>query len=172
MVSAYLKWKYPTLPAASPLLNDPSLSFDITTVNVYSLETVICITRSSDSTSPSEALVLRGYLGNTPLNPSIAVSINTLELYRRLRMRKPSFSVEAFAKVLCDLYATPYRPRFRTVLGDTFDVYLAMLRNVDKQVQEALHRNTPNWRVLNACPPCTYKVCIDFLFYVKPLITF
>jgi hypothetical protein len=46
------------------------------------------------------------------------------------------------------------------VLGDTFDVYLALLRIVDKQVWEALGRDTPNWRVLNACPPCTYKVGI------------
>jgi hypothetical protein len=47
---------------------------------------------------------LSGYLGATPHSPTIAISLSTLELYRRLRLRKPSLSVEAFTKVLCDLY--------------------------------------------------------------------
>lgn len=47
---------------------------------------------------------MSGYLGATPHSPTIAISLSTLELYRRLRLRKPSLSVEAFTKVLCDLY--------------------------------------------------------------------
>lgn len=43
-------------------------------------------------------------MGNGPINPSIAISLKTLDLYRIIRQRKPSFSFEAFAKVLCDLY--------------------------------------------------------------------
>lgn len=55
-----------------------------------------------------------------------------------------------------------YRRRYRTVLSDAFDTYLSILRIVDKQVLEALGRDSPNWRVQNACPPCTYKVCLIF----------
>jgi hypothetical protein len=29
---------------------------------------------------------------------------------------------------------------------------------VDKRVQVTLGRDTPNWRILNACPACTYKL--------------
>jgi hypothetical protein len=170
MAAAYLRWKYPLPPTStSPPHGDPSLDFEIVTVDLYSLDSTAYITRSSDSESPVVDLVLQGFLGNVPLNPSMAVSIKTLELYRRIRMRKPSFSAEAFAKVVCDLYAIPYRRRYRTVLSDTFDIYLALLRIVDKQVQGALGRDTPNWRVLNACPPCTYKVWINFLFHVMSL---
>ena len=50
------------------------------------------------------ALMSHGLLLNVPLLPSVALSLTTLELYRRLRLWKPSFSVEAFAKVVCDLY--------------------------------------------------------------------
>jgi hypothetical protein len=50
------------------------------------------------------ALMNHGLLSNVPLQPSFALSLTTLELYRRLRLQKPSFSVEAFAKVVCDLY--------------------------------------------------------------------
>jgi hypothetical protein len=53
----------------------------------------------------------------------------------------------------------PFRRQYRTGLADAFDVYLSILRDVDKQVSVALERTTPNWRVLNACPPCGYEVC-------------
>jgi hypothetical protein len=110
--SAYLKWKYP-LPAASPnspcTLDTPiNINFNINVVNIYSLDTQAYILHATDSRSLSEALVLQGFLGNAPLNLSIAVSIKTLELYWRIRLRKPLFSVEAFAKVICDLYSVMY----------------------------------------------------------------
>ncbi|KAG1781307.1 hypothetical protein EV702DRAFT_1177559 [Suillus placidus] len=106
----------------------------------------------------AEALVLASYLGTTPQAPSIAISITTLELYHRLRLRKPSLSVEAFSKVICDLYEWPYRRCYRTALADAFDVYLIIRRNVDEQVREALGCNLPNWRVTNGCPPCGYEL--------------
>ncbi|KAH7904203.1 hypothetical protein BJ138DRAFT_1239965, partial [Hygrophoropsis aurantiaca] len=90
--------------------------------------------------------------------PSLAFSLPTLELYRRIRLRKPSFSVEAFAKVLCDLYGIPYRRRCRSALADAFDVYLMILRNVDREVSEALGRSSADWRVQNSCPACTYEL--------------
>jgi hypothetical protein len=103
MTAAYLKWRYhPTEQATSGPTN---LDFNIDIVDVYSLAWSAYIPRSEDSKSPLEALALHGYIGNAPLSPSMAVSIKTLELYRRIRLRKPGFSIEAFAKVICDLYA-------------------------------------------------------------------
>ena len=52
-----------------------------------------------------KALMIQGYLATSPVDPTLAISIKTLELFRRLRCRKASLSVEAYAKVLCDLYA-------------------------------------------------------------------
>jgi hypothetical protein len=37
-------------------------------------------------------------------------------------------------------------------------VYLSIRAEVDKQVQVALRRDTPNWRLKNACPACLYKL--------------
>lgn len=34
-----------------------------------------------------------------------------------------------------------------------------VLRVVDQRVAAALGRDSENWRVLNACPPCGYEVC-------------
>ncbi|KAG2359427.1 hypothetical protein BDR07DRAFT_1452399 [Suillus spraguei] len=72
-------------------------------------------------------------------------------------LRKSSFSAEAFAKVICDLYKWPYRCCYQNVLADCFDVYLMMRCKVDQQVSEALGHNTANCQVLNSCPPCSYE---------------
>jgi hypothetical protein len=87
--------------APSPINYD----FEIDVIDIYSLATTASISRSADSTSASEALVLNGYLGSTPTFPSLAVSLNTLELLYIIRLRKASFSIEAYAKVVSDLYA-------------------------------------------------------------------
>lgn len=117
LVDAILAWKYnaplPTHAPANDMADEPradgdptaeSYDFSIPIIDIYSLTTVAHIPRSATSTSAAEALVLQGYLGASPQQPQLAVSIRTLELYRRIRMRKASFSVEAFSKVLCDLY--------------------------------------------------------------------
>lgn len=123
LVSAFLKWKYPsadrtqdTPPADAPTptesdedqsdedLVDEDLSFTLQLVDIYSLGQEVNVNRMA-AVSVAGALVSQGFLGNTPLNPSVAISLKTLELYRRLRLRKASFSVEAFTKVICDFYA-------------------------------------------------------------------
>jgi hypothetical protein len=52
----------------------------------------------------------------------------------------------------------PYRPYLNSQFSDAYDTYLEILCHVDHHLNEALHRNTPNWRLLNACPCCTYKL--------------
>ena len=104
ITTAYLQWRYtPTQPLPQP--TGSSINFDIGVIDINTLEWSAHIPCGEESGSPLEALALSGYLGNKPLNPSLAISIRTLELYRRLRLRKPSFSVEAFTKVVCDLYS-------------------------------------------------------------------
>ncbi|KAH9944949.1 uncharacterized protein BXZ73DRAFT_86554 [Epithele typhae] len=105
-----------------------------------------------------EALALLGYLGNTAIGPSIAISFATLELFRCLKLVKPSFSTEAFAKLVCYKYYMVYRRHYRTALADAFDIYLEVLDDVDAKIQEKLGRGDPNWRPRFGCPPCGYKL--------------
>jgi len=53
----------------------------------------------------------------------------------------------------------PYRPKYRRLFSDAFDVYLEIIRVVDARVKAALGHDSPDWRVLNACPACSYEVC-------------
>ncbi|KAI1787604.1 hypothetical protein LXA43DRAFT_861140, partial [Ganoderma leucocontextum] len=85
-------------------------------------------------------------------------SFATLELYRTLRLVKPSLSVEGFTKFLC--YKFPIDDAFEEPwpLADTFDIYLTIIETVRNRVLGALGRDSPNWRVLHGCPACSYKV--------------
>ncbi|KAG6876186.1 hypothetical protein C0992_000548 [Termitomyces sp. T32_za158] len=163
LADAYLAWKYakdhaaPILASDSASIDVPSYDFTIDVIDIYNLDISATIHRTEDCKTAT-ALVLHGYLGTTPEQPSFAMSLRTLELYYRIRRRKPSFSIEAFAKVICDLYKIPYRRKYRDMLADAFDVYLHILRIIDTRVAKELGRDGENWRVLNACPPCTYML--------------
>ena len=153
----------------------PSAEVEISVIDIYTLSTSIKFPCAGDQTTAS-VLAGLGFIGNAPFHPSVAVSMKTVELYRIVRRRKPSFSVEAFVKVICDLYMVcvffssfalpilivrkiPYRPKYRRLFSDAFDVYLEVIRVVDERVKVALGHDGPNWRVLNACPACSYEVC-------------
>ncbi|KAJ3926014.1 MAG: hypothetical protein NXY57DRAFT_1051549 [Lentinula lateritia] len=126
-------------------------------VDIYTLERSTRITRD-ENTNSSKALVQAGYLGTSPEQPSLAVSLRTLELFYTLRLFKPNLSVEAFAKSICYLYSMPYRRGYRTALSDTFDIYLAIKRKIDARVAKELGHDDPNYRVLHSCPCCNYEL--------------
>ncbi|KAG1724504.1 uncharacterized protein EDB91DRAFT_1239971 [Suillus paluster] len=50
-----------------------------------------------------------------------------------------------------------YFQSFRDQFAIAFDAYLDVLRHVKALVNQALGHDSLNWRMLNACPPCSYK---------------
>ncbi|RDX50992.1 hypothetical protein OH76DRAFT_1455203 [Lentinus brumalis] len=136
---------------------DTTYDIALNIIDIISLERRALFRRDAHQKTPV-AIAESGYLVASPVSPELAVSFRTLEYFRRLRLRKASYSVEAYAKVLCDLYGLPYRRRWRTAISDAYDVYLGILRIVDKRVMAYLGRDTPNWRVKHACPACNFKL--------------
>lgn len=53
----------------------------------------------------------------------------------------------------------PYRRRYRSTLADAFEIYVTILRSIEKLMSQELGRDTPDWRVQHTCPPCTYEEC-------------
>ncbi|KAI0727090.1 hypothetical protein BC629DRAFT_1247076, partial [Irpex lacteus] len=51
----------------------------------------------------------------------------------------------------------PYREHLRRIFADTLEVYMRIIRVVDKRINTALGRTGEHWRALNACPCCCYK---------------
>lgn len=82
--------------------NDYTVTVSI--FELFSLEMSLTISRPPTSTSVPLDLAAHGFLAKTPVSPEVAVGFQTLELFHRLRLRKPSISVEAFTKVICDYY--------------------------------------------------------------------
>jgi hypothetical protein len=108
VVTAYLFWMgqqslTPSHQPPQPSPPDSMWDFDIDVIDIFTLSRRAHIIRSGPI-SIAEALVQNGYLGSSPESPTFAVSLRTLQHYHRLRIRKPSFSFEAFAKVICDSY--------------------------------------------------------------------
>ena len=117
MIDAYMRWKFAstdsssapasgptTSQAGSPELREPIHHFDISVLDIFTLVRTARIKPSIAVSSGAAALVEAGYIGVSPVNPSTAVAISTLELYRRVRSRKPSFSAEAFSRLTLVVY--------------------------------------------------------------------
>ncbi|KAI0085002.1 hypothetical protein BDY19DRAFT_987285 [Irpex rosettiformis] len=126
--------------------------------DIFTLADRVTGTRDQASVFPAIDLMKKGYIAKTLDNPNAAVSVKTLDLFHRLHQCKPSFSAEALTKVICDYYHIPYREYLRRLLADTLEVYMHISRVIEKCIDIELGRDAENWRVLNACPCCCYKL--------------
>ena len=84
------------------------MSLTVAVFEIFTLQTSLTIQRPSSSISAPVDLASHGFLAKTPTFPEVAVGFRTLELFHRMRLRKPSLSVEAFMKVLCDYYEVSF----------------------------------------------------------------
>ncbi|KAF8178807.1 hypothetical protein K438DRAFT_1977654 [Mycena galopus ATCC 62051] len=107
---------------------------------------------------PSGAYIRHGLMPSVPYMASVVITLRALEVFRTLQLRCPQFGIQAFIRGLCDLHAVPPCSHLGTQFSVSFDVYLAIRAALDQRVQVALGCNTPNWRLMNACPVCMYKL--------------
>jgi len=75
-------------------------------------------------------------------------------------------------KALCDLEGLPFKPYLSTQMSIAFDVHVAILNGVRLRVLKTLGRDGPNWRMLNTCPPCQYRLQEEDKLDVRMLATF
>ncbi|KAG8700478.1 hypothetical protein FRC08_004676 [Ceratobasidium sp. 394] len=101
-------------------------------------------------------LLRHGYLSATPSRPTIAFSLDLLDILAAVQRRSPAVSIEAMSKAFCDLRNIPYTPHSRTRLSSALDVYYMVNRVIKKRVDKAMGRDSPDWRLKNCCPPCMY----------------
>jgi hypothetical protein len=120
----------------------------------------------------ASAYVGQGLMPAAPYSPNVAITIRTLEIFRVMQLRCPRLGVQAFVRALCDIHGVPPRPYLGAQFSVAFDVYLAIRAEVDKRTQAALGRDTPNWRLKNACPCCLYKLEGEAVLHIPLLCTF
>ncbi|KAG2336445.1 hypothetical protein BDR05DRAFT_978790 [Suillus weaverae] len=99
-----------------------------------------------------------GVIPCLPISPSVAVTVDALEFYQIAHLRNPHFSMQAYAKTLCDLHGVEYHRYLSRQLTIAFDLYLQVHRSIDALVAEVLNCNTPDWCLKHACPSCTYTL--------------
>jgi hypothetical protein len=114
--------------------------------------------QSTDVHSIAPVFLRYGLLPCSPDNPKLAISIRTMEIYRVLRFRSPRLAIQQFTRGLLDLHLCPPSYSLSNQFSIAFDLYNAILHQVKQRIMQALGRDTPAWRLRNACPACQYKL--------------
>ncbi|KAH9849711.1 hypothetical protein C2E23DRAFT_736739 [Lenzites betulinus] len=112
-----------------------------------------CVTQRPEERA-NVALLRHGLLGSSPVYPEVAFSLDTLELYHRLRRHHPQLGIQPMARALCDLHNVNYTKLLRTQMSSAFDIYLNILQIARERCDFALGRRDSNWRLSNSCPCC------------------
>ncbi|KAF8521797.1 hypothetical protein BU17DRAFT_87722 [Hysterangium stoloniferum] len=106
----------------------------------------------------NQTLILHGFLGTSPIMPSLAFHLKDLEIYRRCCLRCPQFSLQQWVKVICDLSNINYKHTYQMQFSDVFDIYLKLHRHMEQSINESLGRGAPDWRIKHSCPACLYQL--------------
>ncbi|KAI6156950.1 hypothetical protein BKA82DRAFT_25914 [Pisolithus tinctorius] len=169
LTSSYLEWSHAqaSTPArgdfaeraeAEDLGNGSSArTWRVHVVDVFRAEKVNLVISADDSYIAS-ALVRQGFMPCSPIRPSVAITINALELYHVACLHSPHFSIQAFVKTICDLQGVAFQHYLSHQFSITLDLYLNILNGVEALIMEALSRTSDDWRLQHACPACTYEL--------------
>src|SRR5271169_3641078 len=92
----------------------------------------------------------------SPYHPTTAITMRALEFYRITHLCCPHVSIHSFVKSLCDLHCQPFKAYLSRQFSIALNLYLSIQTLADKMVQTALKHDSPNGKLSNACPSCTY----------------
>ncbi|KAH7904942.1 hypothetical protein BJ138DRAFT_1118930 [Hygrophoropsis aurantiaca] len=142
----------------------PNIDLDInagqTTIKVVD---IFCTASTTLAILPTDtfvasALVRQGIIPCSPISPTVGITIDTIDFFRVARQRNPHFSIQAFVKTICDLQGVQFQRYLSRQFSIALDLFLQIRASVDKVVQETLQRQSPDWRLIHACPACTYTL--------------
>ncbi|KAI6100661.1 hypothetical protein EV401DRAFT_1877468, partial [Pisolithus croceorrhizus] len=105
-------------------------------------------------------LVRQGVVPCAPLRPRTAVMIDALELYvaKSQSAPFPCRHCQNHFRSSRHMFHVQYHPYLTHLFSIALDIYLQMCLVVSDLVLKALCRDTPDWRLRNSCPACTYTL--------------
>ncbi|KAG2350209.1 hypothetical protein BDR05DRAFT_971794 [Suillus weaverae] len=116
----------------------------------------VSVTIESTNHFVASALVRHGVIPCSPISPSVAISIDALELYRIAQLHNPHFSIQAYVKSICDLHGLQNEPAM------TFCLLYAMDGNDSlKRVLRRLLGADGDYSGPSIELPMTQRVCND-----------
>ncbi|PIL29409.1 hypothetical protein GSI_09461 [Ganoderma sinense ZZ0214-1] len=147
LIHAYLEWQAGLCPDETDL-EDALPPFEMVLVDFF--DTSKQTFRRTSPTEPVNIVLAReGYLGTSPIAPTVAVAFQTLEAYRQLHRVCPRLSLQA---------QVPYQRSLVDQFSIAYDEYLEILAGVDSRVHGVLKQDGKNHRMLNVCAPCLYTL--------------
>ncbi|KAK0435510.1 hypothetical protein EV421DRAFT_1908585 [Armillaria borealis] len=81
-----------------------------------------------------------------------------MEIFHTAILHCPQLLIQAFVQTLCDLHHFPITGGLREQFSICYDVFIAILDNVELRVMRELSRSDPNWWLKNCCTTCTFKL--------------
>ncbi|KAG6379623.1 hypothetical protein JVT61DRAFT_10136 [Boletus reticuloceps] len=134
----------------------PEHFFHVDLISVFSYTPRVSVHQRHEEQA-NVSLMRAGAVGCSPTQPTVAVALQCLELYHRLRRRQSSFSIQAMVKTLCALHNITYTHHLRVQFSVAFDVYLDILRRIRCALDQALGRVGLQWKLRGACPCCAFS---------------
>ncbi|KDQ11426.1 hypothetical protein BOTBODRAFT_114425, partial [Botryobasidium botryosum FD-172 SS1] len=65
---------------------------------------------------------------------------------------------QSFVRTLDDLHGVTHTANLVHQFSSAFDIFIHILRVIDRRIACCLKRDDSDWRLKNACPCCSYKV--------------
>ncbi|KAF8432351.1 hypothetical protein L210DRAFT_3413994, partial [Boletus edulis BED1] len=156
LVAQYLEWKHGKCTDAAIATNVTDHVFHVEVVGLRAYDPRLSVNQRLNELA-NVALIRTGALGCSPMQPTLAVKFECLELYHQLRRRQSSLSIQAITKVVCALHNLTYSHHLREQFSIAFDIYLNILRLVQSALNQVLGRDGAAWKLCGACPCCAYE---------------
>ncbi|KAJ6600447.1 hypothetical protein DFH09DRAFT_901486 [Mycena vulgaris] len=162
MVTAYIRYcaeqEMPTRAQNAPRAEATTMEevYEIQVVDMFDTSEVdVKLDARGGGIAP--ALIMEGLVPCAPWTPNVAITVRVLEAYRVTHVRCPQLAVQPYVKSLCDIHGVAYRPYLCQQFSIAYDLYLAIRRQTDERVMNALGRDS-KWHLRHACLACMYKL--------------
>ncbi|KIJ27126.1 hypothetical protein M422DRAFT_215978 [Sphaerobolus stellatus SS14] len=156
LATAYLEWQKDPNGGSDEV--DPEEEHNYWSLVVYDLHESRIRYFKNSGVPPNVTLLRNGCIGTAPHVPTTAFTLRTLNVYQETHRPCPRLSAEAETRALCYLNGIPYLPVLANQFRIAYDAYLSVRYEIQTRINSALGRSTLNWRALNSCPACEYRL--------------
>ncbi|KAG8725372.1 hypothetical protein FRC09_001176 [Ceratobasidium sp. 395] len=162
LASVLLRWEHQAFDeaqseAVSNEEGDLPFMATVVVIDVFDRSSRTFTSRSGE-VYPNETLIRGGCLASSPLVPVTAFSLDCLQLYRALRSRCSSYSIETFVKTLADLHHVHFHSYHVTQFSRTFAIYDDLQLHLSKDLDKLLGRTDVDWHQKHKCSACSYEL--------------
>lgn len=86
------------------------------------------------------------------------MTFRVMEIFHAAILCCPQLSIQAFVRTLCDLHCFPIAGCLWEQFSICYDVFIAILENVEQRVLSKLGHSHPDWQLKNCCAACTFEL--------------